>query len=81
MKKYVDNMSDLTYLLSYEPKRQTACMDAWRNYDASFSENARIEAGYLFRQIQKGIKLSLIDVCKQRIKRYETDVKKGKKEK
>jgi len=24
---------------------------------------------------------SIIDVCKQRIKRYETDVKKGKKEK
>jgi len=99
-----------------------------------FAENARIEAGYLLRQIQKGIKLSLpqsrpmptigiqchelrindknltwriiyriftdailileifekktsktpksiIDVCKQRIKHYETDVKKGKKEK
>jgi len=97
-----------------------------------FTENARIEAGYLLRQVQKGIKLSLpqsrpmpfigtqcyelrindknltwriiyriysdaililevfekktnktpksvIDVCKQRIKRYETDVKKGKK--
>ena len=93
-----------------------------------FTENARIEAGYFLRQIQKGIKLSLpqsrsmpsigtqchelrindknltwriiyrifidailileifekktnktpksiIDVCKQRIKRYETDVK------
>ena len=99
-----------------------------------FSENARIEAGYLLRQLQKGLSLSLpqsrpmpsigaqchelrindenltwriiyriytdaililevyekktnktpksiIDVCKQRIKRYETDVKKGKKEK
>ena len=99
-----------------------------------FTENARIEAGYLLRQIQKGIKLSLpqsrpmpsigtqcyelrindknltwriiyqifadailileifekktnktpksiIDVCKQRAKRYETDIKKGKKEK
>jgi len=99
-----------------------------------FTENARIEAGYLLRQIQKGIKLSLpqlrpmpligtqcyelrindknltwriiyrifadailileifekktnktpksiIDVCKQRVKRYETDIKKGKKEK
>ena len=93
-----------------------------------FSVNARIEAGYLLRQVQKGIKLSLpqsrpmpsigtrchelrindenltwriiyriytdaililevfekktnktpksiIDICKQRIKRYETDVK------
>ena len=93
-----------------------------------FSENARIEAGYLLRQLQKGVVLSLpqsrpmpsigtqchelrindenltwriiyriytdaililevfekkktktprpvIDVCKQRIKRYETDVK------
>ena len=100
----------------------------------TFNENARIEAGYLLRQIQKGIKLSLpqsrsmpligtqcnelrindknmtwriiyriftdailileifekktnktpksiIDVCKQRIKRYETDVKEGRKEK
>ena len=95
-----------------------------------FSENARIEAGYLLRQLQKGLALSLpqsrpmpsigaqyhelrindenltwriiyriytdaililevfekktnktpksiIDVCKQRIKRYETDVKEG----
>ena len=93
-----------------------------------FSANARIEAGYLLRQVQKGIKLSLpqsrplpsigtrchelrindenltwriiyriytdsililevfekktsktpkpiIDICKQRIKRYEKDVK------
>ena len=97
-----------------------------------FSANARIEAGYLLRQVQKGIKLSLpqsrpmssigtrchelriidenltwriiyriytdaililevfekktnktpksiIDVCKKRIKRYEKDVKEGKK--
>jgi len=97
-----------------------------------FSSNARIEAGYLLRQIQKGIKLSLpqsrpmpsigtrchelrindenltwriiyriytdsiliievfekktnktpkpiIDICKQRIKRYEKDVKEGEK--
>jgi len=97
-----------------------------------FAAKARIEAGYLLRQIQKGIKLSLpqsrpmpsigtrchelrindknltwrifyriytdaililevfekktnktpksiIDVCKKRIKRYETDVKEGKK--
>jgi len=95
-----------------------------------FSENARIEAGYLLRQLQKGLALSLpqsrpmpsigaqchelrindenltwriiyriytdaililevfekkanktpksiMDVCKQRIKRYETDVKEG----
>lgn len=95
-----------------------------------FSENARIEAGYLLRQLQVGVVLSLpqsrpmpsigtqchelrindenltwriiyriytdaililevfekktnktpksvIDVCKQRIKRYETDVKEG----
>ena len=97
-----------------------------------FSANARIEAGYLLRQVQKGIKLSLpqsrplpsigprchelrindenltwriiyriytdaililevfekktnktpksiIDICKQRIRRYETDVKEGTK--
>ena len=97
-----------------------------------FSANARIEAGYLLRQVQKGIKLSLpqsrpmssigtrchelrindenltwriiyriytdaililevfekktnktpksiIDICKQRIKRYEADVKEGNK--
>jgi phage-related protein len=97
-----------------------------------FSANARIEAGYLLRQVQKGIKLSLpqsrpmpsigtrchelrindenltwrliyriytdailildvfekktnktpksiIDICKQRINRYEADVKEGKK--
>jgi phage-related protein len=97
-----------------------------------FSSNARIEAGYLLRQVQKGMKLSLpqsrpmssigtrchelrindenltwriiyriytdaililevfekktnktpksiIDVCKQRIKRYEADVKEWEK--
>lgn len=97
-----------------------------------FSANARMEAGYLLRQVQKGIKLSLpqsrpmpsigtrchelrindetltwriihriytdaililevfekktnktpksiIDICKQRIKRYEADVKEWKK--
>ena len=97
-----------------------------------FSSNARIEAGYLLRQVQKGIKLSLpqsrpmpsigaqchelrindenltwriiyriytdsiliveifekktnktpkpiIDICKQRIKRYEKDVKEWEK--
>jgi len=97
-----------------------------------FSANARIEAGYLLRQVQKGIKLSLpqsrpmssigtwchelrinddnltwriiyriyadaililkvfekktnktpksiIDICKQRIKRYEVDVKEWEK--
>ena len=97
-----------------------------------FSANARIEAGYLLRQVQKGVKLSLpqsrpmpsigtrchelrindenltwriiyriytdailildvfekktnktpksiIDICKQRINRFEADVKKGKK--
>jgi phage-related protein len=97
-----------------------------------FSSNARIEAGYLLRQVQKGIKLSLpksrpmpsigtrchelrindenltwriiyriytdailildvfekktnrtpkstIDICKQRIKRYEADVKEWEK--
>ncbi|MBW2429040.1 MAG: type II toxin-antitoxin system RelE/ParE family toxin [Deltaproteobacteria bacterium] len=98
----------------------------------SFSENARIEAGYLLRQVQKGVKLSLpqsrpmpsigtrchelrindenltwrimyriytdaifildvfgkktnktpksiIDICKQRINRFEADIKEGKK--
>ena len=98
---------------------------------APFSENARIEAGYLLRQIQKGSKLSfpqsrplpsirtrchelrindenltwriiyriytdailildvfnkktnktpksIIDICKQRIIRFEADIKEGK---
>jgi hypothetical protein len=54
-----------------------------------FSCNARIEAGYLLPQIQKGMILileasekktnktpkSIIDVCKQRIKIYEKDIK------
>jgi len=97
-----------------------------------FSANARIEAGYLLRQVQKGMKLSLpqsrpmpsvgtrchelrindenltwriiyriytdaililevfekktnktpksiIDICKQRIRRYEADIKKREK--
>ncbi|MBT8372918.1 MAG: type II toxin-antitoxin system RelE/ParE family toxin [Deltaproteobacteria bacterium] len=97
-----------------------------------FSSNARIEAGYLLRQVQKGIKLSLpqsrpmtsigrgchelrindenltwriiyriytdsililevfekktnktpkpiVEICKQRIKRYEKDIKEGEK--
>ena len=97
-----------------------------------FSENARIEAGFLLRQVQKGVRLSLpqsrpmpsigtrchelrindenltwriiyriytdailildvfekktnktpksiIDICKQRINRFEADIKEGKK--
>jgi len=58
-----------------------------------FSTNARIEVGYLLRQIQKGVILilevyekktsktpkSIIDVCKRRIKKYEKDIKGWKK--
>ena len=125
-------MSDMTYCSYVSPNdKQLVWMDG-EITTPPFTENARIEAGYLLRQVQKGIKLSLpqsrpmpsigtqcyelrindknltwriiyriftdailileifekktnktpksiIDVCKQRIKRYETDVKKGKK--
>ena len=40
-----------------------------------FYQKARLEAGYLLRQLQKGI----IDVCKERIKRYDADTKEGGK--
>jgi len=127
-------MSDMTYYYHMSPKDKLLVWMHGEITTPPFTENARIEAGYLLRQIQKGIKLSLpqsrpmpligtqcyelrlndknltwriiyrifadailileifekktnktpksiIDVCKQRIKRYETDIKKGKKEK
>lgn len=127
-------MSDMTYCSHMSTKDKPLVWMHGEITTPPFTENARIEAGYLLRQIQKGIKLSLpqsrpmpsigtqcyelrindknltwriiyrifadailileifekktnktqksiIDVCKQRIKRYETDVKKGKKEK
>ena len=127
-------MSYLTYYRHMSPKDKPLVWMHGEITTPPFTENARIEAGYLLRQIQKGIKLSLphsrpmpsigtqcyelrindknltwriiyrifadailileifekktnktpksiIDVCKQRIKRYETDIKKGKKEK
>ena len=127
-------MSDMTYCWHMSPKDKPLVWMRGEITTPPFNENARIEAGYLLRQVQKGIKLSLpqsrpmpsigtkcyelrindkdltwriiyriysdailimevfekktnktpksiIDVCKQRIKRYETDVKKGKKEK
>ena len=127
-------MSDVTYCCNMSPKDKPLVWMHGEITTPPFTENARIEAGFLLRQIQKGIKLSLpqsrpmpsigtkcyelrindkdltwriiyriysdailimevfekktnktpksiIDVCKQRIKRYETDVKKGKKEK
>jgi phage-related protein len=127
-------MSHLTYCCHMNPKDKPLVWMHGEITTPPFTENARIEAGYLLRQVQKGIKLSLpqsrpmpsigtqcyelrindknltwriiyriysdaililevfekktsktpksiIDVCKQRIKRYETDVKKGKKKK
>jgi phage-related protein len=127
-------MSDMTYCCNMSSKDKPLVWMHGEITTPPFTENARIEAGYLLRQIQKGIKLSLpqsrpmpsietqcyelrindknlrwriiyrifadailileifekktnktpksiIDVCKQRLKRYETDVKKGKKEK
>jgi len=127
-------MSDMTYYCRMSPKDKLLVWMHGEITTPPFTENARIEAGYLLRQIQKGIKLSLpqsrpmpsigtqcyelrindknltwriiyrifadailileifekktnktpksiIDVCKQRVKRYETDIKKGKKEK
>jgi len=127
-------MSDMAYYCYMNPKDKPLVWMHGEITTPPFTENARIEAGYLLRQIQKGIKLSLpqsrpmpsigtqcyelrindknltwriiyrifvdailileifekktnktpksiIDVCKQRIRCYETDVKKGKKEK
>jgi phage-related protein len=125
-------MSDMTYYCHMNPKDKPLVWMHGEITTPPFTENTRIEAGYLLRQVQQGIKLSLpqsrlmpsiatqcyelrindknltwriiyriysdaililevfekktnktpksiIDVCKQRIKRYETDVKKGKK--
>lgn len=127
LKKYIDNMSYLTYYLSMNPNDKPLVWMHGEITTPPFSENARIEAGYLLRQLQQGMSLSLpqsrpipsigtgchelrindenltwriiykihtdtililevfgkktnttpksiIDICKQRIKRYNTDV-------
>ena len=121
-------MSSLTYSLSMSPNDKPLIWMHGEITTPPFSENARIEAGYLLRQLQKGMTLSLpqsrpmpsigtnshelrindenltwriiykiyadtililevfekktskipksiIDTCKQRIKRYNADVK------
>ena len=125
-------MSDMTYCSHMSPKDKPLVWMHGEITTPPFTENARIEAGYLLRQIQKGIKLSLpqsrpmpsigtqcyelrinhknltwriiyrifadailileifekktnktpksiIDICKQRIRRYESDVKEWEK--
>ena len=125
-------MSDMTYCCHMSPKDKPLVWMHGEITTPPFTENARIEAGYLLRQIQKGINLSLpqsrpmpsigtqcyelrindknltwriiyriysdaililevfekktnktpksiIDIYKQRIRRYEADVKEWKK--
>lgn len=127
-KKHIDNMSYLTYNLPMSSNDKPLVWMHGEITTPPFSENARIEAGYLLRQLQKGLSLSLpqsrpmpsigtnchelrindgnltwriiykiytdaililevfrkktnttpksiIDICKQRIKHYNTDVK------
>ena len=126
--KCLDNMSSLTYCQGMSPNDKPLIWMHGEVTTPPFSEIARIEAGYLLRQLQKGISLSLpqsrpmpsigtnchelrindenliwriiykiytdaililevfekktsntpksiIDTCKQRIKRYNTDLK------
>ena len=121
-------MSNLTYFLFMSPNDKPLIWMHGEITTPPFSENARIEAGYLLRQLQKGMTLSLpqsrpmpsvatschelrindenltwriiykiysdaililevfekktsktlksiIDTCKQRVKRYNADVK------
>ena len=121
-------MSYLTYYLSMSPNDKPLVWMHGEITTPPFSENARIEAGYLLRQLQKGMSLtlpqsrpmpsigaschelrindenitwriiykiytdiililevfekqtnttpkSIFNICKQRIKRYSTDVK------
>lgn len=39
--------------------RQAACLVAWADQDAPFSADARIEAGFLLRRLQRGESLGL----------------------
>ncbi len=52
-------MSGLTYAATREPERQASCVAPWRGQDTAFSEAARLEAGFLLRQLQKGVMLSM----------------------
>ena len=52
-------MSDMTYCSHMSPKDKPLVWMHGEITTPPFTENARIEAGYLLRQIQKGIKLSL----------------------
>jgi phage-related protein len=128
----LDNMSYLTYKIIMRPKDKPLVWMRGEIKTPPFSQKARLEAGYLLRQLQKGIKLSLpqsrpmpsigtrchelrindenviwriiyriysdaililevfdkktnrtpkgiIDVCKERIKRYDADTWEGGK--
>ena len=52
-------MSDMTYCCNMNSKDKPLVWMHGEITTPPFTENARIEAGYLLRQIQKGIKLSL----------------------
>ena len=57
--KCIDNMSNLTYFLDMSPNDKPLIWMHGEVTTPPFSEIARIEAGYLLRQLQKGISLSL----------------------
>ena len=57
--KCIDNMSNLTYFLGMSPNDKPLIWMHGEVTTLPFSEIARIEAGYLLRQLQKGISLSL----------------------
>ena len=57
--KCIDNMSNLTYFLGMSPNDKPLIWMHGEVTTPPFSEIARIEAGYLLRQLQKGISLSL----------------------
>ena len=52
-------MSDLTYFIFMSPNDKPIVWLHGEITTPPFSQEARIEAGYLLRQLQKGIKLSL----------------------
>ena len=52
-------MSDLTYTLRDEPTRQTARLVAGQVKTPPFGSDARIEAGFLLRRLQRGESLGL----------------------
>jgi hypothetical protein len=58
-RNHVDYMSNLTYSLTMSPNDRPLIWMHGEITTPPFSENARIEAGYLLRQIQKGMILSL----------------------